>query len=470
MKRITFLVFTFWMFPQFLLAQVDTWENVEDAGFGSVDNSGINEFIVFKDTLYAAVARTGPGIATIWRSGSGDDNTWSRVDYDTLTSTVKGIPSMNTDTIDGGYMWIQTGNPTMGSQVYRTSNGRDWIPISERGFGDTTLWSPTPNMVLYQGSGDSIPYLYSGAGTHGGAASSVVVRTPYNNTTPSNWTELIDFSQRDPDCTQITYFYVWNGTLYFGGNGDSLLYQSTDGVTFTANTGVGADFGLPSNRLIAGITEFNGYLYCSTLNPTVGGRLYRSNDGQTWTDMSSGLPGLGPEHEELHHLDTGNNYLWATPYTNTAISSGIPVWRSADGVNFVQSNVDGFSNPDNDGENPCTIGFQGQQYWGGPNHTLGGQIFRTTLINEVAEQAASSCIVSLSPNPVTSLSQFIMDASCPDITEVEIYDLSGRLVHSEQPTIGKTIQLDRSHFEPGIFLYRLFGDKGFLSGGKFIIE
>ncbi len=492
-KLLKTLVLNLAMFS-FLMGQPDTWSNIVNDGFGTTQFFGmaqtydIVEFAVFKDVLYAATGRKGPGPAEIWRSATGDAGAWEKVFFDSATTTVKGIPSMNTTTLGNGYMWIETGNPFEGTVVYRTENGVDWIPISKNGFGDSTSFSPSPHMVLFRGVNDTIPYLYAGSGSHGGAVSAKVWRTPYTNTDPAKWDLMADFNIVDPAATQITYFYVWKDKLYFGANGDSILWESVDGVHFSANKGAGVNFGSPGNGLIACLIDFNGYLYASTNNQQTGGQLWRTADGLTWEPLTEDAFGYGVKAKELHNMDNANGRLWVTAYTDTAISDGSPIWKSTDsaGLLFEQSNIDGFGNPDNDGENPVTIGFKGRQYFGGPNYKDGGQIWRTGVLTGIQEPAGDDHTLIKSirlylnyPNPFNPSTT--LRFNLPEAREIEltVYSISGQkirtLVNGYQRTGEHRVQWDGTdesgrRTASGIYLYRLTAGNQRLSGKMILIR
>lgn len=449
---------------QLTFAQADNWSSVISNGFGSPQNYDVIEFNIFNDTLYAGCGRTGFGAAQLWRSGDGFN--WSQVIYDSTTNSVKGIPAISSDS---GYIWIATGNPAQGTQVYRSQNGINWTPISKKGFGTPALWSPTPNMVLFQGTGDTIPYLYAAGNSHGGPAKSQIWRTPYTNADSTQWSLVVNFNVADTTCTQVTYFYVWNNKLYFGSNGDSLLYSSTDGLNFVADAVVQA--AMPgSTRLIACLIDLNGNLYASTNNVILGGQLWRT-DGNTWTNISSLIPGLGIADEELHNLDTTNGYLWITAYTDTAISSGSPIWRSTDntGSAFVQSNTNGFGDPLIDGENPATIGYQGRQYFGGPNYSYGGQIWRTTVLTGISSIESETDSISIYPNPFSSSAILYSDKNLVNAT-LSVINCQGQTVMKITNINGHEIVLNRDDLLSGLYFVRVTEEDKVIATEKIIVD
>lgn len=370
-------------------------------------------------------------------------------------------------------IWMATGDLVQGTKVYRTQNGTSWIAISNGGFGNPELWSPTPHMVLFQGTGDAIPYLYAAGNSHGGPAKSIVLRTPYSNTNPTSWDTIVDFNLRDPDVTQVTYFYIWNSKLYFGTNGDSLLFESTDGINFVANKGAASNF-YGSDLLIACLVDFHGKLYAGTNNQNLGGQLYWTNDGNTWNRITSLLPNFEANvDEELHDIDTANGFLWVTPYTDTLNStSGIPVWRSTDTAvtAFVQSNTDGFGDPNIDGENPAVYGFKGREYFGGPNYVTGAHIWRTDIFTSINETENESCKTTVFPNPFSDNANIQFDSDCAAISQLIIYDITGKLILSFENPTDNQIKIEKNNLNTGMYFYQILTKKEKSATGKFIIQ
>lgn len=350
------------------------WEKVVGDGFGSTANSQITEFHEFNGALYAGTGRSASGAAEVWRSTSGNAGSWSRITSFSPSLASSGtITSFASSSLGGGIMWLGSSSAA-GAAIYRSTDGTNWTRINKPGFGVTTNITAAPNMVVFKGTGDSTYYLYSGAGSHGGTTTGKVYRTPYDNTSSDGWTTLVDFDTTDPSVTTITYFYLWNNKIYFATTGGQ-LWESSDGINFTKNAGVGNGFG-STTAAIASLVDFKGYLYASTTNKTTGGQLWRSADGITWSAVTTNAFGKGNKVEELHNLRTSSNRIWVTAYTNETQALPTPVWYSDDGVNFTQANQDGFGETGNYGGNPVTMGFGNYQYHGGPNSLTGGQIWR----------------------------------------------------------------------------------------------
>jgi hypothetical protein len=350
----------------------DEWEQIIGDGFGYSVQDTVPEMEVFEGYLYAATSPTEKALAKLWRSETGEVDSWEEiVDFTPALDRVVSIHSFGSTDLGGGYMWFGTG-AAYGATIYRSQDGLSWTQINEGGFGTPDLKGATPHMVVFQG------YLYAGAISHGSGIPSQVWRIPYVSSNASEWELVVDFADINPIIDTVTYFYVWNDTLYFGTNAGAQLWESTDGVNFTQNEYVGNGFGDSSNQVLSSFVEFNDYFYVTTTNMK-GGQLWRTNDGEEWEQLTDDAFGKGRAVSELRSLRTSFGLLWLTSYTDTTYSEGTAIWRSSDGVNFVQSNVDGFGDINNNGQNAVTIGFENHQYFGGPNYQDGGQIWRALM-------------------------------------------------------------------------------------------
>ncbi len=233
-------------------------------------------------------------------------------------------------------------------------------------------------------------YLYAGTANDGGAQ---VWRIPFNAT--SGWEKVLDFATADSKVTVITYLSVWQNTLVaatlipLSKHTGAPVYTSVtgDAGTWRKNAGVGDGFGSPDNMNVAAIVEFGGVLYASTQNRETGGQLWRSADGETWSQVVQ--DGFGNvKNSELHRLAVANGYLWVTTHTSSTESPpAAQIWRSSDGLTFVQSNEDGFGDPNTIYGFPPIIGFNNQVYWGGQNKTTGGQVWRLSISSLASSRA-----------------------------------------------------------------------------------
>ena len=118
----------------------NTWTQVAPAAPGSAPAT-ITGFAVFDGALYAAVESDAP--AQIWRSTSGDNNTWTAVVSD-------GFGNSNTTLIGGmavfaNNLYVGAGNTVNRAQLWRSPDGTSWERANLDGFGDSnnsgTNWS-----------------------------------------------------------------------------------------------------------------------------------------------------------------------------------------------------------------------------------------------------------------------------------------------------------------------------------------
>lgn len=417
----TFLASSFAIF-----GQADNWQQIVGNGFGDVNNTEVDEFFVFKDKIFAATRRpAATGAAQLWVSSTGDIGSWSKIVFSpAIPPQANAIPTVHTTALGGGIAYIGTTNMISGGGVYRSVNGSSWTQINTNGFGTKENFMVAPTMQVFKGSA-SQDYLY--VGTRNTTTGAQVWRTPYDNTTPSNWTKVADFSTIDTSVKTPTYGYVFNNKLYVGTDGTTAyLYESADGSAWSKNTGVGNGFGISTNRNIASMVEFNGMLYATTHNPTTGGQLWRSADGDAWTSVTSDAFGKGNSIDELHNLRVANGILWVTGQWTVGTSAPTVVWKSYDGLNFIQSNTDGFGDANNNGGFPVVTGFGNRIYCGVQNTTTGAQLWRACLpTNSVLNISACNSYASPSGNyvwtaPGTYSDTIANAAGCDSIMSINL--------------------------------------------------
>ena len=469
------LVWTLTSLSLFSFGQADIWLPIETTGFGSPQNVNIGVFQTFNGNIYCATERNGSGTAQIRYSATGNSGTWNPITTfaPSLHLSVKAFPAFG-KLDSAGIMWVGTGSG-IGTRIYRTTDGINFSAISMRGFNNNAgLFTPSPNMVVFQGSSDTIPYLYAGAGSHGGNTNAEVWRIPYNSTDSSDWVRIIDFDTIIPPIIPadtvdlISYWCVWNNKIYFSTNCKGQLWESTDGINFTQNMNVGYGFGVGSNIVIACLQVFNDTLYASTTNKTLGGQLYRTGDGITWQQITANAFGKADTVEELHHMDTAFGYIWVTAYTDTSISNGSPVWRSSDGINFTQSNIDGFGNPLIDGQNPGIISFGNNMYFGGPNYTAGGQIWRTDMTTGINQPHNNGSALNIYPNPFSTQTTLQTDNPLNNAT-LTLFNSFGQKVKQIKNISGQTVTFYRDNLPNGLYFVRLTQDSKVIITKKLLI-
>jgi hypothetical protein len=176
------------------------------------------------------------------------------------------------------------------------------------------------------------------------------------------------------------YFCAVSNTLFMpAGN---RLYQSTDvtGNSWVTNTQAGVGFGDINNLNLSSLVVLNGYLYAPTHNTNSGGQLWRTpvtnalaNGLLPWTKVVDGGFGQGAQFSELHHIAQGLGYLWVSMQGPAA-----QVWRSRDGLNWTQSDLNGFnSKSPTTALKPVVEVFNASAVWGGGSGTppTGAQVW-----------------------------------------------------------------------------------------------
>jgi hypothetical protein len=134
-------------------------------------------------------------------------------------------------------------------------------------------------------------------------------------------------------------------------------------------------FGDPLTEEVSALAAFKGHLYGGTSNPTDGARIFRSQDGVTWTAVTQ--PGFGITHDirppSILDLTVFNERLYAS--TGRGDDPG-QIWRALDGANWAPMVIHGFWNTDTV-DITCLAEYDGMLYAGATNRSSGVQIWRS---------------------------------------------------------------------------------------------
>ena len=239
-----------------------------------------------------------------------------------------------------GYLYAGTGNWVEGGQVWRTTDGSSWEPVSEPGFGSayTITNAALIDMIEFKGQ------LYVSTGWRfvaGQSAPGQIWRSP-NGT---DWTQVEDAGFDDPDNLAIAAFGVFSNTLY-------VTTHSNNGVEiWRSGTGDSGDWarvvahgnGNANNSLGTSLMEFKGFFYAAVNNETDGAEIWRTDNGATWTPVSSGgfdsplniETGGFAIHDENLYIGTRND------------TTGGQIWYSNSGTDWTQRVGDGFGDINN---------------------------------------------------------------------------------------------------------------------------
>jgi hypothetical protein len=237
-----------------------TWAPMTITGFSNPDTVDFTAFGEFNSFIYAGATNLISG-AHIWRSFSGDNNTWVKVAPDVeqpFPSTITGFASF------GGalYAAVGTGAPV---QIWRSTGGK-WTTVISDGFGNN-LTTSSGGLVEYAG------YLYVGTGnTEQGAQ---LWRT--NNGT--SWEQAIEPGFGDSNNQKVEMVFVFEDQLYVSVKNAITgieVWRSPDGTFWEQvnQDGFGDSQNAGSNWSNA-TASFLGQLYLGTSNVVDGGELWR---------------------------------------------------------------------------------------------------------------------------------------------------------------------------------------------------
>ncbi len=346
-------------------AQTDRWNPVITSGFGDAANKGVSALHVFNGYIYAGTSRSS-GTAEIWRSPSGiTDTSWKKV-INYSPALAPGDAAVSSIASGSGYIFASFYNTADGARCYRSSDGLNFSQFNSNGFGDAASVRITSCMGIY-GS-----YLYAGTENMNGAR---LWRTPYNGS-GAVWEDVLDFSAVDSSVKKISCMHVWNDTLYAGTSGKGMIYFS-----FTGDSGswcgrtVSLITGDSTNTGIISFCSFAGCNYITVENNVKGGQMLRSPDMSGWQVVSADAFGKGPAVSGITAPVRAFRKLWAA---GVSPASGTPLWSSSDGINFVQSNTDGFGIPANSGGTPSVAPLGNYLFSGGENASSGAQVWYTS--------------------------------------------------------------------------------------------
>ncbi len=304
------------------------WEEVAaDANgwpFGNsvvTQNDHIDSLAVFRGVLYASTAnRSGYNPGTlIYSSTTGNPNSWTQVVLagfgDENNVNFKDMVVFTLDATE----WLcgGTANEMTGAEVWCTQDGVTWTQKNSDGFG-------APSNTLIASTG-----VFSGA-LYVGIASEIVGGSVWRTDDLATWTQV--FTSMDRQRVEIAapfdgYLYIAAGA-YDGryGGGPLRIYRSATGVPGSweaMGQAVGAN---PNNTrtIVDGATVYNGALYLATMNKATGAEVWRTTDGETWTQQN--VSGFGFTQTFAAQLIPFNGYLyaWTSDY-----ATGQRVYRTA---------------------------------------------------------------------------------------------------------------------------------------------
>jgi len=246
-----------------------TWAPMDVTGFSDPDNVDITALTVYNGMIYAGVKNQVTGVE-IWRSFTGDNNTWTQVaPTGTAPASITGFAEFGGDL----YAAVEFESEAP-AQIWRSFGGINWTTVISNGFGisNTTL---TGGMSVFAGN------LYVGGGNATSGAQ--LWRTTDGNI----WTPAITPAFGDSNNQKIEMVSVFQNQLYVNVKNAVTgieIWRSTDGTLWEqANQDGFGDINNASSNLSNATAEFLGHLYVGTSNTMDGGELWRMQSQRMYT-------------------------------------------------------------------------------------------------------------------------------------------------------------------------------------------
>jgi hypothetical protein len=261
---------------------------VNDNGFGDSWNHYAWAMTTFDDHLYVGTMNTIN--VELWKSqrqadadsiSKGtevwryDGKVWEQVVDHGFKGGPQNLGTRNLFVYEG-MLYAGTVNPTEGCEVWRTADGLTWEPIMQGGFGKRSTTS-IRGMAEYKG------LLYVGVENNqkGGEMHA------WDGTT---WTKIVDKGIENPLNSSIAELVPWQDLLYVcTWNALGFEVYSFDGTDFERLVGFGTaippGLGQMTNTAVLGTSVFHDLLYLGTANFFSGADLFRSADGVNWVQL-----------------------------------------------------------------------------------------------------------------------------------------------------------------------------------------
>ncbi|MDT8304957.1 MAG: FixG Ig-like domain-containing protein [Anaerolineae bacterium] len=265
------------------------WAPVVNSGFADQDNVDITALAAYSGKIYAGVTNLLNG-AQIWRSYTGDSNSWTQDSPAALVVAPARITGFAV--FDGAlYAAVESDGPV---QIWRTY-GSGWAVVMDDGFGSglTTL---AGGMAVFGGS------LYAGAGnTEDGPQL-------WRSNEGASWQPATAPGAADANNEEIESLFVFGGELYASVRNEVSgieVWHSADGMAWEQSNadGFGDSDNAGTNQSNA-TAEFLGRLFVGTENVVDGGELWRLTPASLPSyglalsagGSLSGLPGTTVSH------------------------------------------------------------------------------------------------------------------------------------------------------------------------------
>lgn len=366
---------------------VPGWKQVNVSGFGDRSATWMSSLLPFKGSLYAAGYP-----ARVWRMSPG--GAWTRANEDgfgdTTNSEIDALAEFNNNLYAATYTWAcddencNSGH-TNGPQIWRTSNGSNWqnvTPSAGIGSGDRYV----TGFVVFGG------YLYAGLG-HGNTGKGAEI---WRTADGLAWTRVLQNGLHDVYDSDVLSFAVYNGQLYAGTrHGDwhddshpdgplgGEVWRSANGTTWTSVNAPG--FGDPVAHRVENLQVFQNALYAYVSHvggSSKGADVWRCTKATCesqadWTKVVDNGFGV-PANQYLYAGAVAGSYLYAAVANGT---TGVQLWRTGDGQKWEKATpYDGLGNSNNSYvSNNAMAVFDGRLTLGMTNWASGVGVWQQTV-------------------------------------------------------------------------------------------
>jgi len=309
-------------------------------GFGEIAKVWTECMEVYNGYLYVGARRWGPDedLAEIWRTSNGVD--W-------LPANTPGFGDSNIDgvfTMEVFDSALYTGDTN--GRIWRTTGGTEWDQVDGETLRDSGNYG-VYSLAEFEG------YLYAGTQNNDGCE----VWRSQNGT---SWSQVQDAGFGVEGNQVVTHMLEFNEMLYAAS--DKGIWRTPDGIAW---------FPVLSSYNIYRLAEFNNHLF------TGGGSsgMWWSANGQDWTEVP-GEVFWNPDNVYSFTFAVAGSYFFSGTY---APDQGGEVWQSHSGHQWDQINQHGFGNPENWGAVE-SIFFRNDLYVGTVN-PVGLEIWRLPNAN-----------------------------------------------------------------------------------------
>ena len=188
----------------------------------------------------------------------------------------------------GGALYAGTFAPReYGAELWRAFDGRHWAPVVSDGFGGRHNVA-IDHLLEYRG------YLYAATWNENLENGSSDGGEVWRSSNGVDWEPVVQGGFGDPSNGEVYSLAAFNGYIYgatWARPHGTEIWRSVTGDRGSWERVVENGFGNPNNAAVLAMTEFDGYLYASTFNPTDGADIWRSSDGVRWEPVVEGMEG-----------------------------------------------------------------------------------------------------------------------------------------------------------------------------------